>query len=189
MEACRAHFLTRAFKTPLRGCPVPSWVVQVLYIGFIGFPRNQRGTVLSLFLFIDSSPQGPVCKNPYTMQFCSLQHQTLLPWPVIFTTGHCFCFGSISSFFLVLFLHFSLVAYWALTDLRSSSLSVLYFCLFILFMGFSWEEYWKGFPVPSPVGQVLSELSTMTRAFWVALHGMAHSFIVRQGCGPYHQFG
>ena len=91
----------------------------------------------SLFLFIDSSPQGPVCKNPYTMQFCSLQHQTLLPWPVIFTTGYCFCFGSISSFFPVLFLHSSPVKYWAPTNLGSSSFSVLSFCLFILFMGFS----------------------------------------------------
>ena len=30
---------------------------------------------------------------------------------------------------------------------------------------------------PSPVGHILSELSTMTRLSWVALHGMAHSFI------------
>ena len=29
---------------------------------------------------------------------------------------------------------------------------------------------------PSPVDHVLSELSTMTRPSWVALHGMAHSF-------------
>ena len=34
------------------------------------------------------------------MQFCSLHHQTLLPSPVTSTTGCCFCFGSISSFFL-----------------------------------------------------------------------------------------
>ena len=32
-------------------------------------------------------------------------------------------------------------------------------------------------PLPSPVDHVLSELSTMTRLSWVALHGMAHSFI------------
>ena len=29
---------------------------------------------------------------------------------------------------------------------------------------------------PSPVDHVLSELSTMTRQSWVALHGMAHGF-------------
>ena len=35
----------------------------------------------------------------------------------------------------------------------------------------------KWLPFPSPVGHILSELSTMTRPSWVALHGMAHSFI------------
>jgi len=88
-----------------------------------------------------------------------------------------FYFGSVSSVFLELFLHWSLVAYWALTDLGSSSFSVLSFCLFILFMGFSRQEYWSGLPFPSPVDHVLSELSTMTHPSWVALHSMAHSFI------------
>ena len=111
------------------------------------------------------------------MQYCSLQHQTLLPSPVTSTTGCCFCFGSITSFFLELFLHWSPVAYWTPTDLGSSSFSVLSFCLFILVMGFSRQEYWSGLPFPSPVDPVLSELSTMTHLFWVAPHGMAHSFI------------
>ena len=55
------------------------------------------------------------------MQYCSLQHRTLLPSPVTSTTGCCFCFGSISLFFLELFLHWSPVAYWAPTDLGSVS--------------------------------------------------------------------
>ena len=82
------------------------------------------------------------------MQYCSLQHQTLLLSPVTSTTGCCFCFGSIPSFFLELFLHWSPVAYWAPTDLRSSSFSILSFCLFILFMVFSRQEYWSGLPFP-----------------------------------------
>ena len=49
--------------------------------------------------------------------------------------------------------------------------------LFILFMGFSRQEYWSGLPFPSPMDHVLSELSTMTRLSWVALHIMAHSFL------------
>ena len=108
------------------------------------------------------------------MQYCSLQPQTLPPSPVTSTTGSCFCFGSVFSFFLELFLHWSPVAYWAPTDMESSSFSVLSFCIF---MGFSRQEYWSGFPFPSPVDHVLSELSTMTCLSWVALHGMAHSFI------------
>ena len=49
--------------------------------------------------------------------------------------------------------------------------------LLIVFIGFSRQEYWSGLPFPSPVDHILSELSTMTRPSWVALHDMAHSFI------------
>ena len=111
------------------------------------------------------------------MQYWSLQHQTLLPSPVTSTTGCCFCFDSVSSFFPELFLHSSPVAYWAPANLGSSSFSVLCFCLFRLFMGFSRQEYWNGLPFPSPVDHIFPELSTMTHLSWVALHGMAHSFI------------
>ena len=92
------------------------------------------------------------------VQYCSLQYQTLLPSPVTSTTGCCFCFGSIPSFLLELFLHWSPVAYWAPTNLGSSSFSVLSFCLFILFLGFSRQEYWSGLPFPFPVDHVLSPL-------------------------------
>ena len=77
------------------------------------------------------------------MQYCSLQHWTLLLSPVPSTAGCCFCFGSIPSFFLELFLHWSPVAYWAPSNLGSSSFRVLSFYLFILFMGFSRQEYWS----------------------------------------------
>ena len=127
-------------------------------------------TTSNLPWFIDLTLQVPV-------QYCSLQHQTLLPSPVTSTTGCCFCFGSISSFFLKLVLHWSLVAYWAPTDLGSWSFSVLFFCLFILFMGFSRQEYWSGLLFPSPMDHVLLELSTMTCLSWVSLLGTAHSLI------------
>ena len=67
----------------------------------------------------------------FPMQYCALQHQTLLPSLVTSTSGCCFCFGSISSLFLELFLHWSPVAQWALTNLESSSFNVLSFYLFI----------------------------------------------------------
>ena len=102
------------------------------------------------------------------MQYCSLEHRTLLLSPVISTSGYCFCFGSIPSFFLELFLHWSPVAYWAHTDLGSSSFSILSFCLFILFMRFSRQEYWSGLPFLFPVDHILSALSTMTHPSWVA---------------------
>ena len=64
------------------------------------------------------------------------------------------------------------------------------FILFILFMGFSRQEYWSVLPFPSPADHVLLELSTMTCSSWVALHGMAHSFIeLDKASSPCHQIG
>ena len=127
-------------------------------------------TTSNFLWFMDLTFQVP-------MHCCSLQHHTLLLSPVTSTTEHCFSFGTIPSFFLELFLHWSPVAYWAPTDLGSSSFTVISFCLFILFMGFSRQEYWGDLPFPSPVSHVLSDLSTMTCLSWVALLVMAYSFI------------
>ena len=112
------------------------------------------------------------------MQYCFvLQHHTLLPSAVTSTTRFCFCFGSVSSFFLELFLQSSPVAYWAPTNLGSSFFRILSVCLFILFWGSQGRNtevvchsllQWTTF---------FSDFSTMTRLSWVALHGMAHSFI------------
>ena len=126
-------------------------------------------TTSNLPWFVDLTLQVP-------RQYCSLQHLTLLLSPVTSTTGYCFCFGSIPSFFLDLFLHWSPVSYWGPTDLGSSSFSVLSFCLFMMFMAFSRQEYWSGLPVPSPVDHILSDLSTMTGPLgWP--HTAWHSFI------------
>ena len=50
-------------------------------------------TTSNLAWFMDLTFQVP-------MQYCTLQHQTLLLSPVPSNTGCCFCFGSIPSFFL-----------------------------------------------------------------------------------------
>ena len=85
-------------------------------------------TTSNLPWFMDLTVQVP-------MQYCSLQHRTLLLLPVTSTAGYYVFFGSIPSFFLELFLHSSPVGYWTPTNLGSSSFSVISFCLFILFMG------------------------------------------------------
>ena len=96
-------------------------------------------TTSNLPWFMDLTFQVP-------MQYCSLQLWTLLPSPATSTTGH-FHFGSISSFFLELFLHSLTVAYWAPTNLGSSSFSVISFCLFILFMELSEQRILKWFAI------------------------------------------
>ena len=117
---------------------------------------------------------GPNIPGSYAVLFFTVSDFTSIAshihnW-VFFLLWLCF-------FILELFLHCSPVAYWAPTNLGSSSFSVLSFCLFILFMGFSRQENYSGLPFPSPVDHVLSELSTMTHPSWMALHSMAHGFI------------
>ena len=111
------------------------------------------------------------------MQYCSLQRQTLLPSPVTSIPGHCFGFGFISSFFLELFLHSSSVVYQAATYLGSSSFSVINFLLFHTAHGVLKARILIWFSIPPLVNHILSELSTVTSLSWMALHGMAHSFI------------
>ena len=101
-------------------------------------------TTSNLPWFMDLTFQVP-------MQYCSLQHRTLLLSTVTSTAGCCFCFGSIPSFFLELFLHSSPVAYWAPTDLGSSSFSFLSFCLHAVH-GVLKARILKGFAIPFSSG-------------------------------------
>ena len=87
------------------------------------------------------------------MPYCSLQHRILFP-SLVTSTGCCLQFGSASSFFLELFLYSFPVAYWVPTDLEILSFKVISFCPFIMFMGFSRQEYGAGLPFPSPVDHI-----------------------------------
>ena len=127
-------------------------------------------TTSNLPWFMDPTFQVP-------MQYCSLQHQTLLLSPVPSTAGCCFCFGSIPSFFLELFLHWSPVAYWVPTDL-GVLLSVSYH---FAFSYCSWGSQGKNTEV---VCHSLLRWTTFCQTSppwpcppWLAPHGMAHSFI------------
>ena len=82
------------------------------------------------------------------------------------TTGHHFCFVSVSSFFLELLLCSSPVTYWTPTDLRSSSFSVISFCLFTLFMEVSRFQF-----VDHPPGDFMGGLMvTSSQRTYVAAH-------------------
>ena len=109
------------------------------------------------------------------MQYCYLQHQTFLPSPVTFTTGCCFCFGSVSSFFSVISPLFS-----SSTLGTYQSRQFIFHCpIFLSFHtvhGALKAKILKWFAFPCPADHVLSEISTMAHLSWVALHGMAYSF-------------
>ena len=112
------------------------------------------------------------------MQYCSYSIGLYIHHQSCSQLGVVFCFGSISSFFLVLFFHSSPEAYWVLIDL-GVHLSMSYLLTFsILFMGFSRQEYhWSGLSFPSPVNLILPELFTIIHSSCVSLLGIAHSFI------------
>ena len=121
-------------------------------------------TTSNLPWFMDLTFQVP-------MQHCSLQHQTLLPSPVTSIIGCCFYFGSVSSFFLELFLHWSPVAYLAPTNLGSSSFSAHLFA----FSYCSWCSQGRNTEV---VCHSLLQWTTFCQKspLWVALLYTAHSF-------------
>ena len=106
-------------------------------------------------------------------QYCSLQHQTSLPSPVTSTTGYWFCFGFISSFFLFMS---SLISSCILCTcwLGEFIFQLSSFLPFHTVYGILKARIMKWFSIPSSVDHVLSD---MTRLSWVALYGMAHSFI------------
>ena len=51
--------------------------------------------------------------------------------------------------------------------------AILSLCLFLLFMGFSRQEYWSVLPFPSPVDHILSELSSLFHKPLILLHQRA----------------
>ena len=131
-------------------------------------------TTSTLPWFMDLTFQVPMqyCSIPYRIWLFSTRHihnwGSFLLWP-----SHFIISGAIS-----IALCSSPVVYWTPSNLggRASSSSVISFYLFKLSMGFFRQEFWSGFPFPSPVDHISSELFTMTHPSWVALHGMAHSF-------------
>ena len=109
-------------------------------------------------------------------QYCSLQHRILLLSPDTFTAEHCFCFGPATSFILgllIVLLSSSLVAYWTPSDLGELIFLVSYFLSFYTIHEVLVAIILGWFAIPSSSGSHLSELHLS----WVALHGMAYSFI------------
>ena len=122
------------------------------------------------------------------LQYCSLQHWTLLPLPVTSTLGCCFCFGSISSFFLELFLHWSPVTYWYLPT-GGVHLQYPIFLPFHTVPGVIKARILKWFAIsfssgPCFVRTLQHDPTVLGGPTW---HGSWFHWI-RQGCGPCDQF-
>ena len=143
-------------------------------------------TTSNLPWFMDLTFQVP-------MQYCSLQHWTLLPSPVTFTTGLCFCFGSGFSFWWAAVYGVaqsrirlkwrssssSFILSGAVSPLFSSSILgtsrpgkfIFQSHIFLPFHsvhGVLKARILNWLAIPFTSDHVLSELSTMTRPSWVA---------------------
>ena len=108
------------------------------------------------------------------MQYCSLQHRTLLPLPVISTTGlfllwlHPFILSEVSSPLISCSI---LSTYWPGEFIFQCPI----FLSFHTVHGLLKARILKWFAFLQ--WTTLSELSTITCPSWVALQGMTHSFI------------
>ena len=74
----------------------------------------------------------------------------------------------VSKFLMIWFwdyIFLSCQEFFSLMETSNLFFQLLVFCPFILFVGFSRQEYWSGLPFPSPVDHVRSKLSTMTHPY------------------------
>jgi len=122
------------------------------------------------------------------IQYCYLQHQTLLPSPVTSTAGCYFCFGSVSSFFLELFLHCSPITYWAPTNLGVLSPTIFQCPIFLTFYtvhGILKARILKWFAIPFSSGPCF--VRTLHHDLSILDGPTQHSswfHWIRQGHGP-----
>ena len=128
-------------------------------------------TTSDLPWFMDLTFQVP-------MQYCFLQHQTLLLSPVTSTTGHCFCFFYISSFFLKffspLFSRSILGTYWPGEFIFQCPI----FLSFHTVHGVLKARMLKWFAIPFSSGpRFVRTLYHDPSVYMAVLHGPAHSFI------------
>ena len=124
-------------------------------------------TTSNLPWFVGLPFQGP-------MQYCSLQHQTLLPSPVTPTTGCCFYFGSVSSFLLELFFYCSPLGTYQPGDL------ICHCPIFLPFHtvhGVLKARILKRFAVAFSSGPCYVRTLHHNPSVLLVVHGIVHSFI------------
>ena len=123
----------------------------------------------------------------FPVQYCSLQHWTLISPPDTSTAECHFCFGPAASFFLgllVIALHSSPAAYRTPSDIEGSSSSVISFCLFFTVHGVLVARILEWVAIssssrPQFVRTVHYDPSVLGSPAW-----LAHSFI--ELCKPLH---
>ena len=158
-----------------------TWLTSLLFfipVHFSSLIPNMLIFLLAISCLTTSNfPWFVFLRFQIPMKYCSLHLWTFTTrcihnWASFLLWPSCFIFLEL----LVFALCFSPVAYWTPSNLGGSSSDIISFWLFLLFMGFSRQEYWSGLPFHSTLKHILSKLFIMICPSWVALHGMAHSF-------------
>ena len=119
------------------------------------------------------------------MQYCSLQHWILLSLPDTSRTEHFSHFGCFILSGAISNCHPFFPS--SILDTFRPGGFISWCHIFLCFhtaRGVLLASTWDVLPLPPPVDHILSELSTMTHPSWVALNGVAHSFI--ELCNPLH---
>ena len=128
---------------------------------------------------LSCSVPSPAYLGTFTpWSFSYLQHRILLFPPGKSKTESHFCFGWATSFFLELLVIALLTS--SILDTFWPGELIIWCHIFLPFYtvhGILTARVLEWFAFPLPVDHVLSELSTMACLSWVALRGMAHSFI------------
>ena len=119
--------------------------------------------------FMDLTFQVPV-------QYCSLQHQTLLSPPDISIAGFRFLFDSASSFLLELFLDSFPVAYWKFIWPGKFIFQCHIFLPFHIVHGVLKARMLKWFAISLSSGPWFVRPFHHDPSIWVTLHGMTDSF-------------
>ena len=145
-------------------------------------------TVWSLPIYLDSWTSH--FKFLYSIVLYNIglyfHHQTYPQLGIVFTLTQ-----PLHSFwmYLYLFLHSSPVTHWAPNDLGEGFIIQCHIFLnFHTVHGFSRHEYWSHFPFLPPLHHVLSEHSTMSCQFLVALHSIVHNFFELHNAGSMWSF-
>ena len=110
-------------------------------------------------------------------EISSLSHSVVFLYFFALITEEGFLISPCYSLELCIQMGISLLFSFAFTSLFTAIYKASSDSHFAFLHFFYWGREKKGLPFHSPVGHILSELSTMTQPSWVALHSMAHSFI------------
>ena len=159
------HYFKRFLPTVIDIMTIISELNASIFIHFSSLISKTSVVTLAFSCFTPSSLPwfGPNTPGSYAILFFTALDFT-------FTTRHIHNWASFS-FWLSLFIFSGSISVLFSSSILDtyrpggSPFRFIYFCLFILFMGFSRQECWRGLSFPSPVGHICQGLTSRDMPF------------------------